>query len=76
MYLATVWQIAKLPHASTAVRSDRPPGFLPDFQAKIMLGLGFGLWSAGNQQRQLTTSPMILIVEQDKENTVFDMLCL
>ena len=43
------------------------------FSAKIMLGLGFDLWSAGNQQRELTTSPMTLIVEQAKENTVFDM---
>ena len=41
--------------------------------AKIMLGLGFDLCSAGNQQRELTTSPMTLFVEQANGNTVFDM---
>ena len=64
--MATVWQIAKLTHASSAVSS------LPDLLI-IMLGLGFELWSAGNQQRELTTSPMTFIVEQAKGNTVFDM---
>ena len=106
MYMATVWQIAKLPHASNAINSlpisflfrttsrflsfsSRPPPIsflsrtsssdffpfphvLPDFightrsclpnfrnrhlwphmssqfSAKIMLRLGFDLWSAGN----------------------------
>ena len=48
------------------------PTRLLNFRAKIMLGLGFDLWSAGNQQRELTTSPMTLIVEQAKGNTVFD----
>jgi len=43
------------------------------FSAKIMLGLGFDLCSAGYQQRELTTSPMILVIEQAKGNTVFDM---
>ena len=103
--MATVWQIAKLPHASRSpsfparpppisflsrtpspILSGTParaflifvivnygPTRLPNFRAKIMLGLGFDLWSAGNQQRELTTSPMTLIVEQAKGNTVFDM---
>ena len=43
------------------------------FSEKIILVLGFDLWSANNQQRELTTSPMTLIVEQVKGNTVFDM---
>ena len=82
--MATVWQIAKLPHASNVINSSCLclPNFrnrhlwphMPSrFSAKIMLRLGFDLWSAGNQQRELTTSPMTLIVEHSKGNTVFDM---